>query len=148
MSRSGLFFERGIVDALGMLHEVGALPDNELQALLSTYPYQRRVFLFPPWEAIYSNDAERDQTFVEATRVYRGGLSGSSAAGTRWSRYEARRCGGVRMTASAGRSRLTGVRLKSANHACSKVVSGQAAAHRCEAPGFARFRGRAQRFVN
>lgn len=72
-SRSGLvFFERGIVDALGMLREVGALPDNELRAFLSAYPYHRQAFLFPPWEAIYANDAERDQTFAEATRVYRG----------------------------------------------------------------------------
>ena len=72
-SRSGpVFFERSVVDALGMLHEVGALPDNELQSLLSAYPYHRQVFLFPPWEAIYANDAERDQTFVEAARVHRG----------------------------------------------------------------------------
>jgi len=67
-----VFFERGVVDAVGMLHEVGALPENELKALLSAYPYHRQVFLFPPWEAIYANDAERDQTFVEAARVYRG----------------------------------------------------------------------------
>ncbi|HKA17369.1 MAG TPA: AAA family ATPase [Blastocatellia bacterium] len=70
--QSGLvFYERGVVDALGMLHEVGALPENELKALLSTYPYHRQVFLFPPWEAIYANDDERDQTFVEAVSVYR-----------------------------------------------------------------------------
>jgi len=54
-----------------MLHEVGALPENELKALLSAYPYHRRAFLFPPWEAIYANDDERDQTFVEAVSVYR-----------------------------------------------------------------------------
>jgi len=71
-SRPGLiFFERGVVDALGMLHELGALPENELQGLLSEYPYHRQVFLFPPWEAIYVNDSERDQTFVEAVRVCR-----------------------------------------------------------------------------
>jgi predicted ATPase len=35
-SASGLvFFERGVVDALGMLHELGALQDNELRAFLS-----------------------------------------------------------------------------------------------------------------
>ena len=72
-SRSGLiFFERGVVDAIGMLHALGALQDNELQEFLLAYPYHRQVFLFPPWEAIYANDAERDQTFVEAERVYRG----------------------------------------------------------------------------
>ena len=71
-SASGIvFFERGVVDALGMLHELKALPDNELRTLLSAYPYHRQVFLFPPWEAIYATDAERDQTFVEAVRVYR-----------------------------------------------------------------------------
>jgi predicted ATPase len=72
-STSGLvFFERGVVDALGMLNEIGVLPHSELQAFLLAYPYHRQVFLFPPWEAIYANDAERDQTFVEAGRVYRG----------------------------------------------------------------------------
>jgi predicted ATPase len=71
-SQSGLiFFERGVIDALGMLHELGTLPENELQGLLSEYPYHRQVFLFPPWEAIYVNDSERDQTFVEAVRVCR-----------------------------------------------------------------------------
>jgi len=72
-SRTGLvFFERGVVDAIGMLHEAGALQDHELQAFLARYPYHREAFLFPPWEAIYANDSERDQTFVEAERVYRG----------------------------------------------------------------------------
>jgi predicted ATPase len=71
-SPSGLvFFERGVVDALGMLHELGVLPDHELRALLSAYPYHRQVFMFPPWEAIYATDAERDQTFAEAGQVYR-----------------------------------------------------------------------------
>ena len=71
-SASGLvFFERGVVDALCMLHELGALQDNELRAFLSAYPYHRQVFLFPPWEAIYATDAERDQTFAETARVYR-----------------------------------------------------------------------------
>ena len=71
-SASGVvFFERGVVDALGMLHELGALPDNELRKLLSAYPYHPQVFFFPPWEAIYATDAERDQTFVEAAYVYR-----------------------------------------------------------------------------
>jgi predicted ATPase len=72
-SGSGLvFFERGVVDALSMLNEISALAHSELQEFLSAYPYHRQVFLFPPWEAIYTNDAERDQTFVEAERVYRG----------------------------------------------------------------------------
>jgi predicted ATPase len=66
-----VFFERGVVDALGMLHELGRLPARELQALLSAYPYHHQVFLFPPWEAIYVTDAQRDQTFAESERIYR-----------------------------------------------------------------------------
>ena len=66
-----VFFERGIVDALCVLHETGAMPERELEALLSAYPYDPRVFVFPPWEAIYVTDAERDQTFAEAQGVHR-----------------------------------------------------------------------------
>lgn len=64
-----VFFERGVVDALGMLHEAASLPASELQDLLRTYPYHRQVFLFPPWEEIYTRDAERDQTYPQAVRV-------------------------------------------------------------------------------
>lgn len=64
-----VFFERGVVDALGMLHELGGLSDGELQQMLVAYPYHPQVFLFPAWEAIHTADAERDQTFEEAMRV-------------------------------------------------------------------------------
>jgi len=66
-----VFFERGIVDALCMLRDLGAMPESEVKAMLSAYRYHRQVFVFPPWEAIYVNDAERDQTFAEAERVHR-----------------------------------------------------------------------------
>src|SRR5215216_1595139 len=36
---------------------------------LSTYPYYPKVFLLPPWRAIYVNDAERDHTFEHAEWV-------------------------------------------------------------------------------
>ena len=69
--RSGyVFFDRGVLDALCMLDQVKPLQRNELAALVSQYPYSPQVFFLPPWEAIYSNDAERDQTFTEAIRVY------------------------------------------------------------------------------
>jgi predicted ATPase len=28
------------------------------------------VFVLPPWEAIYTTDSERDQTFADALRVH------------------------------------------------------------------------------
>lgn len=69
-SPTGLvFFERGVVDALGMLHALGDLPEHSLQALLATYPYHRQAFLFPAWAAIYATDDERDQSPAEAAAV-------------------------------------------------------------------------------
>ena len=65
-----IFFDRGVLDALGLLQEVDPLPIEDLQRLLSAYSFHTLVFILPPWEAIYANDAERDQTFVEAVNVY------------------------------------------------------------------------------
>jgi len=64
------FFDRSIVEALCMVDQAARLDAHELRDLLSRYPYDRRVFVLPPWEAIYTTDSERDQTFAEAVRVY------------------------------------------------------------------------------
>ena len=65
-----VFFDRGLIDALGMVQEVAPLPANELQAMLTAYPFHRSVFVFPPWEAIYVTDSERDQSFADAVKVH------------------------------------------------------------------------------
>src|SRR5256885_15212849 len=55
-SESGLvFFDRGVVDALGMVNDVAPLPQHEIETVVSRYPYGT-VFLLPLWEAIYSSD--------------------------------------------------------------------------------------------
>jgi predicted ATPase len=65
-----VFFDRGLIDALGMLHEASALPSIELETALASYPYHATAFVLPPWEAIYTNDTERDQSFAEAVDVH------------------------------------------------------------------------------
>jgi len=65
-----VFFDRGVIDALGMLHEASPLPPLELQSMLASYPFHPTVFVLPPWEAIYANDAERDQSYAEAVDVH------------------------------------------------------------------------------
>ena len=65
-----IFFDRGVIDALGLLQEVSPLPAHELDAMLGTYWFHPSVFVLPPWEAIYANDAERDQSFAEAVNVH------------------------------------------------------------------------------
>ena len=65
-----VFFDRGVIDALGMLHEASPLPSTDLQTMLASYPFHATVFVLPPWEVIYTNDAERDQSFAEAVDVH------------------------------------------------------------------------------
>ena len=66
-----VFFDRGVVDALGMVNQIRPLSAAELQARLTSYPYFRTAFCFPPWEEIYRTDAERDHTFAHAVAVHR-----------------------------------------------------------------------------
>src|SRR5262249_24043668 len=61
-----VFFDRGVVDAIAMVHEIQPLPSDELGAMLSVYRFHPLVFILPPWEEIYRNDNERDQTFADA----------------------------------------------------------------------------------
>jgi len=71
-TRSGVaFFDRSIVDALGLLDDATPIGAAELQAQIARHPYHRDVFMLSPWEAIYANDAERDHSFAHAGRVHR-----------------------------------------------------------------------------
>jgi predicted ATPase len=65
-----IFFDRGIVDALGLLAEAEALSPAHVQAYINKFPYNQVVFLMPPWQSIYTTDAQRDQTFAEAIQVF------------------------------------------------------------------------------
>jgi len=65
-----VFFDRGVLDALCMVDQVAPLAQAELDALVAKYPYHRQVFCFPPWDAIYARDAERDHTFAHAVQVH------------------------------------------------------------------------------
>ncbi|UHG94287.1 AAA family ATPase [Spirosoma oryzicola] len=65
-----LFFDRAIPDIIAYLR-VGDVPVDALfQQAVQQYPYQPTVFVAPPWEAIYVNDAERWQTFAESCALH------------------------------------------------------------------------------
>lgn len=64
-----VFFDRGIVDGLGMCHEAGVTDPLGVQEVLEEYPFHRTAFIFPPWKDIFTMDAERDQSFEEAVAV-------------------------------------------------------------------------------
>ncbi len=65
-----VFFDRGIIDALGLLAQENGLSSSQIAAYIQNYPYNKVVFVMPPWEEIYTTDAERDQTFAEAIQVF------------------------------------------------------------------------------
>ena len=41
-----------------------------LEEAIRTWRYNRHVFVFPPWAAIYETDAERRQDWAEAERTF------------------------------------------------------------------------------
>jgi predicted ATPase len=65
-----VFFDRGVIEALGMLHEVTPLSESELAIAIQRYPFHSLAFVLPPWAAIYTNDGERDHSFPWVEHVH------------------------------------------------------------------------------
>ena len=65
-----VFFDRGVIEALGMLHEAAPLSASELEDALRTYRFHASVFVLPPWSAIYTTDTERDHSFPWVEHVH------------------------------------------------------------------------------
>jgi predicted ATPase len=71
-----VFFDRGIPELLGGYGEpAGAPTPTHVAQAIARCRYNRTVFVFPPWEAIYCHDEERKHTFQHAVEVY--GLVGA-----------------------------------------------------------------------
>lgn len=63
-----VFFDRGLIDAAAALCAADALPVETL--LPPTSPYQKTVFIVPPWLEIFHSDPERRHGFDDAVREY------------------------------------------------------------------------------
>jgi predicted ATPase len=65
-----VFFDRGIPDVIGYLSLEGRpIPTTMLRAARE-HRYATRVFICPPWPAIYTTDSERRQTLEVAERTW------------------------------------------------------------------------------
>lgn len=65
-----VFCDRGIPDVIGYLRLEGiAVPEATWRAARE-HRYQERVFICPPWRAIYATDSERKQTPEIAEQTY------------------------------------------------------------------------------
>ncbi|MGO4836445.1 AAA family ATPase, partial [Rhizobiaceae sp. 2RAB30] len=65
-----VFFDRGVPDIIGYLRLTGLpVPEHAARAA-QTFRYNRRVFVFPPWPEIFTQDNERKQSPDEAERTF------------------------------------------------------------------------------
>ncbi len=64
------FFDRGFLDALGHAKINGLAVTHAMNNAAMHYRYNPRVFLFPPWRAIYCQDTERRQSWEDSLAVY------------------------------------------------------------------------------
>ncbi|CAL1517446.1 AAA family ATPase [Chitinophaga sp. MM2321] len=65
-----VFLDRGLPDVIGYTQLIQLPVDPSLQELCMQYRYNTRVFIFPPWEAIFCEDEERKQTFATAVHTF------------------------------------------------------------------------------
>ena len=62
-----VFFDRGLIDAAAALeHATG----THVLMNYASERYNKRVFVAPPWQEIYVNDADRRHSFKEAVAEY------------------------------------------------------------------------------
>jgi predicted ATPase len=66
-----VIFDRGIPDIAGYLQLSGVEVPAHVAQAATERRYNRRVFIAPPWQEIFTQDTERKQTFAEAEATYR-----------------------------------------------------------------------------
>nr|WP_304502726.1 AAA family ATPase [Brucella anthropi] len=65
-SNALVLMDRGIPDLVGYLTLCGLPVPAHFETAAQTYPYNKRVFLAPYWDAIFTQDTERKQDRHEA----------------------------------------------------------------------------------
>lgn len=64
------FFDRGIIDVLGYCRLCNISVSSALETAAKKYQYNKKVFLFPFWQEIYTTDTEKKQNITEAQNTY------------------------------------------------------------------------------
>ena len=65
-----MFYDRSIIDCYGYSQLEQIFLSTDLINRCNELMYNPKVFIFPPWEEIYDNDAERRQDFSQAVETY------------------------------------------------------------------------------
>lgn len=64
------FFDRGIIDVLAYMDKDQLPVPEHWINMAKKYTYNTTVFIAPPWEAIFTNDEERKETFEVAQEIH------------------------------------------------------------------------------
>jgi len=64
-----IFFDRSFMDSACMLFESDPTAYNSIKEQQLTNRYNKKVFVALPWQEIYINDSERDQSFYESISI-------------------------------------------------------------------------------
>jgi len=64
------FYDRGIIDSIAYLLKDKISITNKWQQIASNNAYFSKVFITPPWEAIYCKDNERKEDFETAMEIH------------------------------------------------------------------------------
>lgn len=75
------FFDRSVVDALSALEHMGRPLPRRFAAAVAAVRYHETVFITPPWEELFANDAERRHSFTDACAEYERLLPAYAARG-------------------------------------------------------------------
>ena len=65
------YYDRGIPDIIGFLMKDKKEISADLIELSNKYKYHSKIFITPPWEAIFQRDNERKEDFVAAIKVHK-----------------------------------------------------------------------------
>lgn len=65
-----ILFDRSILDSICYRNMEDMPVSEELDRIVHGHPYNRKVFILPPWEEIYKTDHERKQTWEEAVFTF------------------------------------------------------------------------------
>ena len=65
-----LFFDRSFMDSACMLFDSDFDTYDKIRNTHLSNRYNNKVFIAPPWQEIYRNDAERDQSFEQSIEVF------------------------------------------------------------------------------
>ncbi|MCP2029741.1 putative ATPase [Flavobacterium sp. HSC-32F16] len=64
------FFDRGILDAICYMKMENIPISKDILSEIENHPYNKNVFILPPWKEIYETDGERKQDWKEAELTF------------------------------------------------------------------------------